>query len=158
RQPSARVEQGFAVAGIRSSAQTLARRGARPDSGLDFPSRDGYGRREGSVFGAPTNQQREEGEMRSLTRIVFFAALGWPAMAPPAAASVTIGQTGTPTAPCAAGADRLQPTVTGGTSFVVPSTIAEGRIVSWSTEAQAGAGQQLALKVYRLASGNTYTV
>src|SRR5262249_61485409 len=79
-------------------------------------------------------------------------------MVPPAAASVTIGQTGTPTAPCAAGADRLQATVTGGTSFVVPWTIAEGRIVSWSTEAQAGAGQQLALKVYRLASGNTYTV
>jgi hypothetical protein len=71
---------------------------------------------------------------------------------------VTIGQTSTPTTTCTNGVDRLQPTVISGNSYVVPATVATGTITSWSTEALAGAGQMLALKVYRPIGGATYTV
>jgi hypothetical protein len=96
-----------------------------------------------------------EHRVRKLGLLVSLALM---ASASPAAAAVTIGQTGTPTAPCAAGVDRLQPTVISGTSYVVPSTVAEGTIVSWSTEAFTGAGQNLALKLYRPITGVFYRV
>jgi hypothetical protein len=85
-------------------------------------------------------------------------ALALVASVPTAGASVTIGQTGLPTNSCADGADRLQPTVTSGNSYVVPSTVVLGTIRAWSTEAFAGAGQMLAMKVYRPLGGPTYRV
>jgi hypothetical protein len=75
-----------------------------------------------------------------------------------AGATVTIGQTGTPTTTCASGNDRLQPTVTGGNAYVVPPTVVTGMITSWSTEASASAGQMLTLKVFRPLGGATYQV
>jgi hypothetical protein len=80
------------------------------------------------------------------------------ATASSAGAAVTIGQTATPTTTCANDADRLQPTVSSGRSYVVPSTVAAGTITSWSTEALPGAGQRLAMKVYRPIGGATYQV
>jgi hypothetical protein len=88
----------------------------------------------------------------------ILAALVLAASSSPVSASVTIGQTGTPAGLCGDGTDRLQPTVTSGNSYVVPSTIATGRITSWSTESLAGANQMLAMKVYHLVSGSTYRV
>ncbi len=68
-------------------------------------------------------------------------------LAAPAMASVTIGQLapspsggGTPTP------DFLQLAVTSGASYQAP---ANGTITSWSTNAVAGTGQQLTMKVYR---------
>ena len=90
--------------------------------------------------------------------LLLGVALALAASASPAGAAVTIGQTGTPTTTCANNADRLQPTVTSGNSYVVPATVASGTITSWSTEALAGAGQRLALKVYRPLGGATYQV
>jgi hypothetical protein len=87
-----------------------------------------------------------------------LAALSLTASASAAGASVTIGQTATPTTTCANNADRLQPTVTSGNSYVVPATVASGTITSWSTEALPGAGQRLAMKVYRPLGGATYQV
>lgn len=74
------------------------------------------------------------------------------------AAPVTIGQLapGIPAAVCSAvGRDDLTPTVTDGNSYVVPSA---GTITSWSTNAAAGAGQMMTMKVFRLVSGTTYSV
>jgi hypothetical protein len=90
--------------------------------------------------------------------VAVVVALALTASASPAGAAVTIGQTGTPTTTCANNADRLQPTVTSGNSYVVPATVASGTITSWSTEALAGAGRRLALKVYRPLGGATYQV
>jgi hypothetical protein len=90
--------------------------------------------------------------------VVIVVALALAVSASTAGASVTIGQTGTPTTTCVPNTDRLQPTVTSGNSYVVPATVATGTIVSWSTEALAGAGQRLALKVYRSLGGPTYQV
>src|SRR4051794_16511 len=87
-----------------------------------------------------------------------FAALALAASVSTAGASVTIGQTGLPTSSCADGADRLQPTVISGNSYVVPSTVVVGTITSWSTEAFAGAGQMLVMKVYEPLGGATYRV
>jgi hypothetical protein len=96
--------------------------------------------------------------MRVCLSAIASAGLLALATASSAAAAVTIGQTATPTNPCANNADRLQPTVTSGRSYVVPSTIAAGTITSWSTEALPGAGQRLAMKVYRPIGGATYQV
>jgi hypothetical protein len=99
--------------------------------------------------------------MTKLARTVSVASVVVLAMAVSASAagaSVTIGQTATPTTTCANDADRLQPTVTSGNSYVVPAAVASGTITSWSTEALAGAGQRLALKVYRPLGGATYQV
>jgi hypothetical protein len=90
--------------------------------------------------------------------VAVVAALALMASASPAGAAVTIGQTATPTTFCANDADRLQPTVTSGNSYVVPATVATGTITSWSTEALAGAGRRLGLKIYRSLGGATYQV
>jgi hypothetical protein len=87
-----------------------------------------------------------------------LAGLSLPASTPPAEATVTIGQTGTPTTTCSSGNDRLQPTVTSGQAYVVPPTVVTGTIISWSTEAGASAGQALTLKVFRPLGGTTYRV
>lgn len=107
---------------------------------------------------------------------VFALASVWllVAAAPAPAASVTIGQlapnpftyeyvppyyyyTYFPPAPsCNTPADYLQPSVTGGTHYVVP---ANGEtITSWSTNASQGAGQTMTLKVFRQTAGSTYEV
>jgi Ca2+-binding RTX toxin-like protein len=96
-----------------------------------------------------------------LTRLALAASLAGLSLAASgsmAGAAVTIGQTGTPTAACFSGNDRLQPTVTSGNAYVVPPTVVTGTITSWSTEASAGAGQALTLKVFRPLGGATYRV
>jgi Ca2+-binding RTX toxin-like protein len=90
--------------------------------------------------------------------VAVVAALALTASTSPAGAAVTIGQTAPPTTTCANNADRLQPTVTSGNSYVVPATVATGTITSWSTEALAGVGRRLGLKVYRPLGGATYQV
>jgi hypothetical protein len=97
--------------------------------------------------------------MRKLVGTISVAAIAAAALmasASPAGAAVTIGQTAPPTTICANNADRLQPTVTSGNSYVVPATVASGVITSWSTEALAGVGRRLGLKVYRSLGGATY--
>jgi hypothetical protein len=77
----------------------------------------------------------------------------------PAAASVTIGQLApgsSPPAICTHGpVDITNPTVTSGNTYVVPVA---GTITSWSTNAAAGAGQMLKMKVFRHIAGFDYTV
>ncbi len=96
--------------------------------------------------------------LKSFALAACFVALALAASVSTAGASVTIGQTGLPTSSCADGADRLQPTVTSGNSYIVPSTVVVGTITSWSTEAFAGAGQMLAMKVYEPLGGAAYRV
>jgi len=75
-----------------------------------------------------------------------------------AAASVTIGQTGSDPFTGCLGVntyDLVQPTVTTSTSYVAPTT---GVITAWSHSARDEATkQQVTMKVWRLVSGNTYT-
>jgi Ca2+-binding RTX toxin-like protein len=97
-------------------------------------------------------------KLAATVSVTAIAALALTASTSPAGAAVTIGQTAPPTTICADNADRLQPTVTSGNSYVVPATIATGTITSWSTEALAGAGRRLGLKVYRSLGGATYQV
>jgi hypothetical protein len=92
-----------------------------------------------------------------------LAALWLGAAAATAPASQTIGQLapGTPSVSCVgAQFDHLQPTVTSGTTYVVPAmppaTILE--ISSWSHNAAAGPGQTLTMKVYRHVAGMQYAV
>jgi hypothetical protein len=77
-----------------------------------------------------------------------------------ASAATTIGQLapGTATATCNTGpVDLVQPTVNGGSNYVVPA--GGVAITSWSTNAAAGAGQQLKMKVFRrVGNTNTFTV
>jgi hypothetical protein len=77
-----------------------------------------------------------------------------------ATAAVTIGQTGSMASSCEDNMDRLQPTVTSGNAYLVPSTggISNWTVTSWSTPAGPQAGQMLAMKVYRPLGGLTYTV
>jgi hypothetical protein len=49
----------------------------------------------------------------------------------------------------------MQPTVTSGNGYVVPKP---GAVISWSTNAAAGSGQMLELKMFRQVSGATYSV
>jgi hypothetical protein len=85
-----------------------------------------------------------------------MAALAGPSSA---AALTTIGQLApgnSPPTTCNALADIVQPTVQSGASYVVPAGGA--KITSWSTNAAAGAGQSLEMKVFRQVSPLTYTV
>jgi hypothetical protein len=95
-----------------------------------------------------------------LRRAVFaVVAVLLIAGAPPAAASVTIGQLapGTPMgfADPSGTYDVLQPAVTSGNTYVAPGN---GTITSWSHNAALGAGQMMTFKVFRPLSGSTYTV
>jgi hypothetical protein len=73
----------------------------------------------------------------------------------PAGAAVTVGQVApaTPATNCEAPVDRVQPTVSSGTSYVIP---ANGTITSWSTNAGGVAGE-LKLKVFHPVTGTTFT-
>ena len=87
--------------------------------------------------------------------VVALLAVAAPANAAPA----TIGQLGPSNPPviCTGGpADFFNSAVSSGSSYVVPPGYT--RITSWSTNAGAGAGQTLKLKVFRLVSGTTYLV
>jgi hypothetical protein len=79
-----------------------------------------------------------------------LAALSLTAGASQAAASVTIGQLAADPSlvTCGSGSDfdRIQPTVTSGTTYVVPET---GVITSWSHNARDIAGQTYKMKVFR---------
>jgi hypothetical protein len=94
-----------------------------------------------------------------LRRAACTAVLLLIAGAPPAAASVTIGQLapGTPTgfADPSGMLDVVQPAVTSGSSYAAPGN---GTITSWSHNAAAGAGQTMTFKVFRKVTGSTYTV
>ena len=97
--------------------------------------------------------------VRCLSVASVVAALSLAASASSSWAAVTLGQTGSPATTCADNIDRLQPTVTSGNAYVVPSTGGIRRTVtSWSTQALSGAGQTLAMKVYRPLGGSTYMV
>jgi predicted lipoprotein with Yx(FWY)xxD motif len=62
-----------------------------------------------------------------------------------------------PTALCSTPEDLLQPSVSSGTGYVVPAN--GTTITSWSTNASAGAGQTMTLKVFRqTADPSTYEV
>jgi hypothetical protein len=95
---------------------------------------------------------------RKLGIVVCLAALLVMASAGTTRAAVTIGQTAPSAEFCQPSRDRLQPTVTSGNSYVVPATVAAGAITSWATEAMAGAGRMLAMKVYRPLGGASYMV
>ena len=91
-----------------------------------------------------------------------LAALALIAAPSPASASETIGRLApTPSASCAGTTfDFLEPTVTTGTGYVVPSLPDVSALVisSWShNAAPAPAGGALTFKVFREAAPNTYT-
>jgi hypothetical protein len=88
---------------------------------------------------------------------VVLAALAFSAAAQ---AQVTIGQLApaNPAVNCAHGAeyDELQSTVASGTGYVVPAP--GGVITSWSTNAAAGEGQSMGMKIFRPSDTGTYKV
>src|SRR4029453_11255264 len=78
-----------------------------------------------------------------------------------AGASVTLGQLApvNPPSSCSGGTrDIVQPSVNSGNSYVVPATVAQGAITSWSHSAFNGGGQQITMKIWRLVSGDLYRV
>jgi hypothetical protein len=84
------------------------------------------------------------------------------ALASPASA-VTVGQVGKgpATDACSEAFDLVQPTVTSGTSYVVPSTggVTNWTVTTWSTDPRGQTGQSMAVKFFRLVSGPaTYQV
>lgn len=96
--------------------------------------------------------------LKRLAVAASLAALSLAASASPTAASVTIGQLapGAAAAGCNQENDWVQPTVTSGNSYVVPGA---GTITSWSTNAAAGSGRMLAMKIFRKTGDpNVYTV
>jgi hypothetical protein len=103
-----------------------------------------------------TNNSRARTSISTVAVAAVAFALVWGVS--PAAATITIGQNAPappPATNCTSLADAFTPTVTDGNSYVVPE---EGRLTSWSTNAAAGNGQQLTMKVFRQVSGNNYSV
>jgi hypothetical protein len=98
---------------------------------------------------APLASRRQR-QSKRFVLVASLVALSLAASASPTAASVTIGQLGTPST-CIPGYDWVQPTVTSGNGYVVPplppATVLV--ITSWSNSANANAGQILSLKVFR---------
>jgi hypothetical protein len=89
-------------------------------------------------------------------RVTFALSAGMLAtVASPAAASVTLGQTGTPGGTCAADFDRLVQTPSSGNTYVSP---AAGTITSWSHMAIANPSQILTMKIFRPLGGANYMV
>jgi hypothetical protein len=78
-----------------------------------------------------------------------------------AAAATTIGQTATPFSGDCSKQDRLMPTVSSGTSYVVPSTggVTNWTVTSWSTlvDARPTPGQ-MKMKIFRPLGGTSWTV
>jgi hypothetical protein len=91
---------------------------------------------------------------------VSLAAAGLLSWASTAGASVSIGQNplSTPPADCTTQLDLLQPSVTSATRYVVPSTIAQGTLTSWTHRAAAGTGQTVTLKIFRSTGGSSFQV
>jgi hypothetical protein len=92
-----------------------------------------------------------------------MTAVALTASASTATASVTIGQLAPSPATnvCNALRDRLQPTVTSGAAYVVPSTggVVNWRLKSWSHNAGPAAGQTLGMKVFsKIANPANYVV
>jgi len=91
--------------------------------------------------------------------VMAFCLLGASAPAASQATTpVTIGQLApaNPSPACSGGPnDIIQAALASGTSYVVPT---DGTITQWSTNAAAGAGQMLKMKVFRPVTGTTYTV
>ena len=106
--------------------------------------------------------RRGQGKLvRRLSLASVVAALSLAASASPAGA-VTIGQL-SPLSPadttCNGGPfDTVQPTVTGGNSYVVPSTggVTSWKVTSWSHNASVDAGQSLTMKFWRPLGGVAY--
>jgi hypothetical protein len=101
--------------------------------------------------------------MRKIGSLLLVAcvAASMATSASPAAGSVTVGQTGSPTGLCGpASGDWAQLTVSSGNSYVVPAlpSVTALTIISWSHEAYTAAGQKLKFKVYHQVSGMTYRV
>lgn len=94
--------------------------------------------------------------------VLATMALSMAAIAPAlssAATPVTIGQlapTGFSSYGCAAPEDLVQPTVSSGTPYAVPSGGAT--ITSWSIHADSTAGVMLTFKVFRPAGGSNFMV
>jgi hypothetical protein len=97
--------------------------------------------------------------LRTAISVAILTAAAMAAGASSASASVSLGQlpvVGTGTSCGLTPADRAQPTVISGNSYVVPGT---GTITSWSHSAGPGTGQKLTLKIFRkLTDPLTYTV
>jgi len=91
---------------------------------------------------------------------VLLAGAGLLSGAAAASGAVSIGQNplSTPTAGCTSQLDLVQPSVTSATRYVVPSTVAQGTITSWSHRAAAGTGQTMTMKVFRSAGGSGFRV
>ena len=93
--------------------------------------------------------------------VVGVATLCALIFAAPAAGSVTLGQLdpGIPSTECGGGGphptDELQPTVTSGNSYVVPS---KGVITAWTNRTASDPNQMLTFKVFRSNGGASYTV
>ena len=95
---------------------------------------------------------------RGLGAVALIGALSLVAGASPAPAAVTVGQTNTPAVACGE-FDRVQPSVTSGNSYVVPSTggVTNWTVTSWS--AQGGTSpDQMAMKFYRSLGGVAYQI
>jgi RTX calcium-binding nonapeptide repeat (4 copies) len=90
--------------------------------------------------------------MGKLVRTIPVVALVTTALmvVPSGAGAVTIGQTAPTTTICTDGFSWVQPTVTSGSSYVVPSAgaVTTWVVTSWSTDASVGGGS-LAMKVFR---------
>jgi RTX calcium-binding nonapeptide repeat (4 copies) len=98
--------------------------------------------------------------VRRFSLASLFTVVALMGSASPAGAAATIGQVA-PTTPegldCGGNSDRVQPTVTSGNTYIVPT--GTGEITSWSTNAEATAGQMLTMKVFRkVADPATYQV
>lgn len=99
--------------------------------------------------------------LRRQPRIVWLAAsvIGLLGVGASPAGAVGIGHiaSGTPPATCTFGPiDRVELD----SRYVVPATggVTNWRITNWTTDAAAGSGQTLTMKVFRQVSGSTYTV
>ena len=97
----------------------------------------------------PNRQVGERHALKQIALAASLAGLALAASASPATASVTIGQVGSPAA-CSPGFDWVQPTVTSGNSYVVPST---GGVVSWTVKSWTtyggAAGAFMTMKIWR---------
>jgi Ca2+-binding RTX toxin-like protein len=98
----------------------------------------------------------------SLALLVLVTALA--ASGSTAGAAVTIGQLDPsipPTMSSCAGVvpqAMVQPSVTSGNSYVVPATLRQGAITSWTHNAFGAATQPVTMKIFRLVAGTTYRV
>jgi hypothetical protein len=94
--------------------------------------------------------------IRRIGLLSVLAGFAVAANASTAAATVTIGQMGTPDpGGCAPNNDWVQLVVASGPSYVVPGN---GTITAWSTVAKASPGLSMKMKIYRPAGGTSYTV